>query len=157
MALLGILVANVRQMFMPWDVANFPLPLGVGQAAAWADWAAFHAFVDLKFLTLFSVLFGIGFAIQAERVEARGEGFAAVYVRRALLLALFGIGHALLLYPAEVLMPYAVAGLILLSMRRWSPRALLRGAIVLLVAATLWSFVLGQVVGDASGAFQHAR
>ena len=156
-ALLGILVANVRQMFMPWDVANFPLPLGVGEAAAWADWGAFHALVDLKFLTLFSVLFGIGFAIQAERVEARGEGFTAVYVRRALLLALFGVAHALLLYPAEVLMPYAVAGLILLSMRRWPAATLLRGAIAILVAATLWSFVLGQVVGDSWGAYQHAR
>src|SRR5262245_4276600 len=102
-ALLGIGVANVRQFFLPWDVADYAVPIGVGEQAAWFDWAIFHGFVDLKFLTLFSVLFGAGFALQFERLTARDVNFRRIYLRRVAILAMFGVAHGLLLYPAEVL------------------------------------------------------
>src|SRR5688572_12224227 len=60
-ALLGILVANVRQMFLPWAPAEFPVSLSGNERVAWIDWQVFHSLVDLKFLTLFSLLFGVGF------------------------------------------------------------------------------------------------
>jgi len=153
-ALLGILLANVRQMFLPWDIADLPLPLstgpGTGPVLAWADWAIFDALVDMKFLTLFSVLFGIGFALQGERIAGRGERFAEIYLRRVFILALLGMAHGLLLYPAEVLLPYAVAGLLLLTARRLSADAMLRVGLVLLGAATVWSYQitsLGRISG----------
>src|SRR5262245_32275111 len=52
-ALLGILIANVRQMHWPFDVANWPLWNDTGEALAWFDWAFFDALVELKFITLF--------------------------------------------------------------------------------------------------------
>lgn len=144
LALLGILLANVRQMFLPWEVGNFAVPLGTGSRLAWLDWQAFHALVDLKFLTLFSLLFGIGFALQNSRLSAHG-GFSGIYLRRLLILALFGIAHALLLYPAEVLLPYAIGGALLLGVRRLSTGSLFLGGLVLLGASTLWSYQLGSL------------
>jgi uncharacterized protein len=142
-ALGGIVVANARQLLLPWDIADYPLPNGSPRWLAWLDWSAFHALIDLKFLTLFSLLFGIGFAVQGQRLKARGAAFTAVYMRRALILAVFGLAHGLLLYPAEVLLPYAVAGVALLALDRLAPRTLIHSGLVLLGVSTLWGYQLG--------------
>lgn len=144
-ALLGILLANVRQMLLPWDIGNFAVSLGGSDSLAWRDWQLFYALVDLKFLTLFSLLFGIGFALQGERINARGDGFVGVYLRRVTILAMFGIAHALLLYPAEVLMPYAITGLLLLCAHRLSADNLFRIGLTLLGITTIWGYQLGSL------------
>ncbi len=142
-ALLGIAWANVRQLLQPWDVGNLPLALGSNERLAWLDWQAFIALIDLKFITLFSLLFGIGFALQGERLRARGSRFSAIYLRRVAILAAFGLAHGLLLYPAEVLLPYAIAGALLLTLQRLSPANLIRVGLVLVGITLLWSYQLG--------------
>ena len=142
-ALLGIALANVRQMFMPWDISDFPVALAVGEWAAWLDWSLFHALVDLKFLTLFSLLFGISFALQSERLTATGRGFTSLYLRRVVILALFGLAHGALLYPAEVLMPYAVAGLLLLATHGWASGTLYRVGLWLVGTMAVWAYQVG--------------
>jgi uncharacterized protein len=144
-ALLGILWANVRQMFLPFDAGGFAVALGGDERLAWLDWQAFHALIDLKFLTLFSLLFGVSFALQCERLEARDHGFAALYVRRVFILAFFGVAHGVLLYSAEVLFAYAVAGLLLLAMRRWPADRLLRGGLALLGVTLVWGYQIGSL------------
>jgi uncharacterized protein len=144
-ALLGILWANVRQMFLPFDAGSFAVALGGSERLAWLDWQLFHALIDLKFLTLFSLLFGVGFALQSERISARVHGFAAIYLRRVLILALFGIAHGLLLYSAEVLLPYAVAGLLLLTMRKLTADRLLQSGVVLLGVTLVWGYQIGSI------------
>jgi uncharacterized protein len=141
-ALLGILWANVRQLLHPWAVGNYPLALGGSERMAWLDWQVFHALVDLKFITLFSLLFGVSFALQSERLTARGGHFTAVYLRRVAILGVFGIAHALFLYPAEVLFPYAIAGLLLLACRRFSPANLIRVGLVLLGLTLVFHYLL---------------
>lgn len=142
-ALLGILWANVRQLLQPWDIGNLPVALGSGERLAWLDWQAFDALIDLKFITLFSLLFGIGFALQGERLTERGGRFSAIYLRRVAILAAFGIAHGLLLYPAEVLLPYAIAGALLLALRRLSPANMLRTGMVLVGFTLVWHHELG--------------
>ena len=89
--------------------------------------------IDTKFYTLFAFLFGLGFAIQLTRAEARGVSVVPVYVRRLLALLLIGLAHALLLRNGDILVPYAVMGFILLLFRRASNKALLVGGIIGLV------------------------
>jgi uncharacterized protein len=156
-ALLGIAWANVRQMFMPWEIGNFPVSLGGNETLAQVDWQVFYAFVDLKFLTLFSLLFGFGFALQSERVAARGVGFNALYLRRVGILALFGVAHGVLLYSAEVLTGYAIAGLLLLALQNVSAKNLLRIGLVLLAISVLWGHVLGTFGGSAAAEYQSAQ
>jgi uncharacterized protein len=142
-ALLGIVWANVRQLLQPWDIGNLPLALGGSERLAWLDWQAFMALIDFKFITLFSLLFGIGFALQGERLIARGGHFSAIYLRRVAILGAFGLVHGLLLYPAEVLLPYAIAGALLLALQRLSPATMIRVGLVLLGITLLWAYQLG--------------
>ena len=144
-ALLGILVANVRQMFLPWDIASFAIPGREGEMLGWLDWGFFDAIVDLKFITLFSLLFGISFALQAERIGVQDDRHSAIYLRRLALLALFGILHGLLLYPAEVLLPYAVAGLLLYGARGMATNNLYRVGVVLVATTIVWGFQIGSL------------
>lgn len=143
-ALLGILIANVRQMFLPWNVAEFAVPGRQGELAGWVDWGFFHAIVDLKFITLFSLIFGASFALHSGRVATQ-DGYSSIYLRRLAILAVLGILHGLLLYPAEVLLPYAVAGLLMYSMRSLSVANLYRIGIVLIVTTIVWGFQIGSI------------
>ena len=81
-------------------------------------------FVESKSHGTFALLFGAGFAIQLRRAEARGAPFASLYLRRLAVLAAFGFAaHAF--FGFNVLLGYAVWGVPLLLIRRWSTRTLL--------------------------------
>src|SRR5690606_16457925 len=79
----------------------------------WAAWFV-HVFVRGKFWTMFSLLFGMGFAVMLGRAEARGAPFAGPYLRRTLMLAVFGLAHFVLLWGGDILYSYAVGALLLL-------------------------------------------
>ena len=74
-------------------------------------------FVESKFFTLFSLLFGIGFAIQIQSAERQGTSFLPRISRRMLGLFLFGALHILLLWDGDILVIYAITGSILIAFR----------------------------------------
>jgi len=78
----------------------------IAQAMAWL--------VDVKAVTVFSLLFGLGFALQMDRADASPRRFA----RRLLILAAMGALHGWLLWWGDILFTYAVVGLLLLPWRR---------------------------------------
>ena len=85
-----------------------------------------------RFFTIFAILFGVGFAVQLRRADARGDAFIPRFVRRLLALAVFGfIAEAF--FGFNVLLGYAIWGLPLLLVRRWSTKALV---IALLISTT---------------------
>ena len=84
--------------------------------------------VDGKFYTIFSLLFGIGFALFLMR-HSRGR-----FVRRMLILVLIGAVHLLFIWSGDILLLYAIGGLLLTLFIGCSDRALLwwAGALILL-------------------------
>jgi len=85
-------------------------------------------FIEERFWGIFGMLFGVGFAVQLTRAEARGEPFVARYLRRLAALAVFGfIAEGVFGY--NVLLGYALWGVPLLFLRKWPVKAL----VVLLV------------------------
>jgi hypothetical protein len=67
-----------------------PPAAAAGQAVLFAvDWL-----VEGKFHSLFSMLFGIGFALQAARADARGHDIGLFFRRRMAVLVLIGLTHA---------------------------------------------------------------
>ncbi|MGH7571755.1 MAG: DUF418 domain-containing protein [Gemmatimonadota bacterium] len=101
---------------------------------SWAIWIL----VETKSAGTFAFLFGVGFAIQLQRSEARGARFLPLYLRRLLVLALFGFAaHALFGY--NVLLGYAYAALWLLPVRKWPTQALLAAAVVSAMLPSLYS------------------
>ena len=111
-------------------------------------------FVDHKFYTLFSFLFGLGFSIQLVRAEARGRNIVATYARRVLILALIGVLHVSLLWYGDILLLYAVGGFGLLVVRRWNSRLLLALALTLALFARatvgVYPLLTGRQIGRAS-------
>lgn len=96
-------------------------------------YAGMHVFFESKSWTLLAMLFGVGFALQLERAEARQYSILPVYLRRLFVLFAVGAAHTVL-YDGDILMLFAELGLGLLLVRRGSTRSfLLLGAGLLLV------------------------
>jgi uncharacterized protein len=124
MALFGILAANMRAFFAPLDCYEHIGVLFHGRADVVAQWFI-EALIQRKFITIFSFLFGMGFAIQMTRAEARGVRFLSFYPRRLLALALFALVHGMLIWAGDVLLTYACSGAILLLFRNRRQKTLL--------------------------------
>ena len=138
-ALFGVLLA-----YTVWNLGSPP----------WETWGAVDRVlnrvltlgVDSKAFSLFTFLFGLGFAIQLSRAQARGASVAPVYSRRLIVLLGIGLLHALLLRNGDVLVPYAVLGFALLAARNASGRTLA----ILALASFLWPY-LARAAGEAIG------
>ena len=106
--------------------------------------------VESKAHGTFALLFGAGFAIQLRRAEARGSSFAGFYLRRLAVLALFGLAaHAF--FGFNVLLGYAVWGVPLLAIRKWSSRALLVTALVSALSVPLFNLAATQYLSARGG------
>jgi len=102
--------------------------------------AAVWRLVETKAHGTFALLFGAGFAIQLRRADARGAPFALLYLRRLAVLALFGFAaHAL--FGFNVLMGYALWGVPLLLIRRWSTCTLIVVAIFSAISLQLYTLL----------------
>jgi uncharacterized protein len=89
--------------------------------AGWANRAVDLLVVDLiefKAFTLFSLTFGIGMAVQAERAKLRGVRVELFLVRRLLVLLAFGLFHLLLISNVDILILYAICGLLVIPLLR---------------------------------------
>lgn len=124
MALFGILAANMRAFVAPLDIYGDIGALFHSRADVLAQWCI-DAFIQGKFISIFSFLFGMGFAIQMSRAEAKGVRFLSFYPRRLLALALFGVIHGVLIWGGDVLLTYACSGAILLLFRNRQQKTLL--------------------------------
>lgn len=124
MALFGILAANMRAFFAPMDTYDDIGVLFHGHADVVAQ-AFIDIFIQGKFISIFSFLFGMGFAIQMSRAEARGARFMGFYPRRLLALALFGVIHGIFIWAGDILLTYALSGAILLLFRNRQQKTLL--------------------------------
>jgi uncharacterized protein len=137
-ALFGVLTANIWLWFSG-VVFRFP----AYNAEVWSfspDGIAFlfiAFFISGKAITTFSFLFGLGFAVQMQRAEARGRGIGWHHSRRLAVLFLFGAIHAVFLWYGDILMAYALLGFGLLLFRRRRDRTLLVWAAVLIVAVPI--------------------
>ena len=112
-ALLGIFLMNVEFFNRTVSSMNEGMPLGLTGADWLASWFV-NYFVQGKFWTIFSLLFGMGFAVMMLRAERAGREFMRIYLRRILALAVFGAVHYIFLWEGDILFTYAVAALMLM-------------------------------------------
>ncbi|MFJ9431274.1 DUF418 domain-containing protein [Streptomyces sp. NPDC101490] len=140
-ALLGILLVNAMMMAGPYGLGTVADP----------DASVFdrtveglvHTFVAGKFYLLFSFLFGYSFTLQLESAERDGARAVPRHLRRTLGLFALGALHAVLLYVGDILMTYALLGLILMAARTCSPRAARRAALIVHGCAGALLLLLG--------------
>ncbi len=99
-------------------------------------------FIDGKFYTIFSLLFGIGFSIIINNVATRGGNAFAVFYRRMFILLIIGFIHLMFIWSGDILMLYALMGMILPLFIKISDRVLLWTAGILLFLPVIIDFIL---------------
>lgn len=124
LAILGILAVNAPFFAAPWQTALNPTlaPIAIEPGTVWA-WFVPHVFFEAKFITLFSMLFGVSlFLVGGERSDKeRGK----VLRRRLGWMLIFGLIHGMAIWYGDILVVYAVSGFILMFARSWKPLTLM--------------------------------
>jgi len=119
LALLGVLAINLEYIFRVSIFRQF-VPGPPLQGTDHAIQVFLQVFVESKALAVFSLLFGLGLAIQHGRLAGHPRRLLLL-VRRLLALLGFGLIHLYLIWDGDILTEYAVAGLLVLPFL-WLPR-----------------------------------
>ena len=153
-AVLGILVMNVYAFAMPFPAYTNPFVMGGTDPLNLGTWIATHILFDQKFMTIFSLLFGAGIVLMAERAAARGAPFGGTFYRRQIWLLVLGALHAYLLWFGDILFYYALIGMLAFLFRKRAPRTLIVTACVLLCVPPILnyasSFYMENLMNDAA-------
>jgi uncharacterized protein len=112
-ALFGVMAINVATIFRVSIFEQFLPDGGDGTPLDRALYWILMVGVDLKAFALFSLLFGIGLAIQHDHLSADCRRMALL-VRRLAFLMLVGAAHLVLIWNGDILFEYAIAGFIVL-------------------------------------------
>ncbi|MBD0403351.1 DUF418 domain-containing protein [Flammeovirga sp. EKP202] len=88
-----------------------------------------------KTYSIFAILFGFTFYLMNNKQTKAGKDFGPRYLWRLFTLTFFALINATF-FPGEVLMLYALTGVILFFVRKWSNKALLFGAFFFLLQPT---------------------
>lgn len=135
-AVLGILVMNIQSFSMIGAAYMNPHAYGDLGGGNLFIWFASHLFADMKLMAIFSMLFGAGVVLMADRRVTAGKPTAAVHYRRMLWLLLFGAAHGWLLWYGDILFTYAVCGLWVYLLRKLKPRTLIITGIILVAVSS---------------------
>ena len=144
-AILGIILANFPE-FSLWTFADAASHTAGDRVVQ----ALLTFFVDGKFYTLFSLLFGMGFAIQLENAEGRLRTF----YRRMVVLLVIGLVHLIFLWSGDILMLYASMGMLLPLFRKLPTKGLLAAAAFFLILPVISDALLGTRLSDPIEAAQ---
>ncbi|MFD3329740.1 DUF418 domain-containing protein [Streptomyces sp. NPDC058701] len=152
-ALLGILLVNALMMASPYALGTIDDP-GASTFDRTVE-GLVQTFVAGKFYLLFSFLFGYSFSLQLTSADRDGDRPVPRLLRRSLGLFALGALHAVLLFSGDILMTYAVLGLILIAVRGCAPQTALRAAWIVYGCASGVLLLVGLaslVMSDAEAA-----
>ena len=142
-AILGILLMNIMAFGLPKAAYLNPAWYGdITARDAWT-WALLALFAQVKFLTLFALLFGAGLHM----LLPRGKRWIQ---SRLTLLALLGFCHGLLLWDGDILLAYGLVGLVSWRLIRdaQSVKSLFNTGVMLFIVGLGVLIVLGVISGD---------
>lgn len=122
---MGILAMNIAAFAMPIQAYFNPFAYGAESAVDVAAYAFNFVLVDGKMRGLFSFLFGASMLLVIRIAEAKGQSAASVTYRRQLWLLAFGAIHFYLIWFGDILMGYALTGMVAFFFRNLGVKALL--------------------------------
>lgn len=137
-AVMGILVMNIAAFAMPYPAYANPAAWGGDSGANLAVWLFNFILFDGKMRGLFSILFGASTLMVIERAAAAGaDGDRAHFARMITLLA-FGLVHFYFIWWGDILVLYAMCGMLLYFFRARSAASCLRWAVALISLSILY-------------------
>jgi uncharacterized protein len=116
-------LSNEQKADLPFPVINTVLSYFI------------YFFVDSKFWTLFTIMFGFGASIFISRANKLHKNGKVLFARRLSVLLIFGLIHGILFWSGDILAEYALAGFILLLFIRNKGKSL-----------AIWGIVLGSFI-----------
>jgi len=141
-ALLGILIANMALFSSPFvyfEVLGKSMWTGLEDTIV----SSFIIlFIQGKFYTIFSFLFGLGFVIFFERALAKTTKPKLLFYRRLFILLLIGLAHAFFIWYGDILVTYALLGFLLPLFINCKPKTILIWA-----SSLFFGFILLTTVG----------
>ena len=141
-AVLGILIMNIQSFSMISAAYINPAAYGDLIGLNKTVWILSHVLADQKFLSIFSMLFGIGILLFSDAVEKKGYRPVRFYYRRLFWLFSFGLIHGYLFWHGDILVAYAVCGALAFLFRKLSSWVLIAIALIifLIPAFNYWLF-----------------
>jgi uncharacterized protein len=136
-ALCGILLINIVDMGGPIAMDR---PMAEPSLASpdWQLWGFSQLFITGTMRGLFSMLFGVGLLLFLGDDDSADR--PRLYMRRLILLFLFGIiDSTFLLWPGDILLIYALAGIVAMILHMLSPAQLVSAAAVILLLLSAWA------------------
>lgn len=124
-ALFGIFLANMP--LFQWPVFTATQHLLTYDLTAIDQWIRMllDVFIETKFFSIFSFLFGLGFYLFMSRAEEKGQRVYRLFSRRLFILALFGLIHLIFFWYGDILLIYACAGFVLILFYKIKPKTIL--------------------------------
>lgn len=143
-ALFGVILFNVTAMVGAWagtEVFAKARPADIG-------FIAFDLIlIQGKARACFALLFGIGFGLTMDRAATSGRNFAHFHLRRMAVLLVIGCCNLAFLFFGDILILYALMGMLLLACRGWSQSALLVTGLALLLVPPVGLGIAEAVTG----------
>lgn len=137
-AVLGILIMNIYGFSNIFSYYMNPYALGEPSNSDVWIWSLTHIFADQKFYTIFSMLFGAGILLMADRAREKGVSPGKYHYFRMFWLIVFGLIHGLLIWFGDVLFIYACMGLWVFLFTDTSAKTKLITGIVLIALYSLY-------------------
>lgn len=130
-AIFGILIVNMLSFSSPYFTYR-------GEGLVWNNpedevtLAVIDIVFQASFYSLFSFLFGFGLQLMMDRLQLKKLEAVPLLTRRLLFLLLFGVIHAFVIWYGDILITYALVGLLALLFLKVKERTLIYWAVGLL-------------------------
>ncbi len=139
-AILGILIMNIQSFSMIGAAYLNPTAAGALTGVDRLVWTLGHLLADLKFMAIFSMLFGAGIVLFASRLESRGVAPGLMHYRRIFWLLIIGLAHGFLLWYGDILTVYSLVAIVAYLFWRRSPLTLvICSALLFCIPALLYT------------------
>ena len=148
----------VMAIILVHNLEHFIFPVYPTEQPAWLavlNDGVFNVIFSLfagKAYAIFALLFGFTFYIQCHNQTKKGKDFGYRFLWRLVLLLGFATLNAAFFPAGDVLLLFAVVGLVLFLVRKWSDKAILITAIILLIQPIEWYHYIMSLLNPA-----HAR
>ncbi len=147
----------VMAILLVHNLEHFIFPVYPVESAEWLsvlDQGVFNVVFSLfagKAYAIFAMLFGFTFFVQSDNQRLRGRDFGYRFLWRIVLLLVFATVNAAFFPAGDVLLLFAVVGVVLFFARNWSNKALLTVAVLLLLQPMEWGWFVANMIDPTCG------
>lgn len=151
--IMAILIININYFSTPSLIRYNPLAYGEFSTLDQWVWLFEYGLIKQRFMTLLALLYGVGIMLFVAKYERLEASPTKPFIFRSLLLLLFGLAHAYLIWDGDILVAYALCGLIVFWLRSITAVWLIiMGAVLTLapVAPNIWSAIQAMITPPAT-------